>query len=84
MGDNHSILISQKHRIIKVGRDLLRSPSLSPLLKQDQLEQVAQYCEYLLDRDSTVSLGKLFQYLAHFTVGEKKSVFLCSDEISRV
>lgn len=74
MDDNHSILMLQKHRIIKVGRDLLRLSGPSPLLKQDQLEQVAQHHEYLLGGDSTTSLGNLFQYLANFTV---KNLFTC-------
>jgi len=33
---------TQKHRIAEVGRDLLRLSSPSSLLKQGQLEQIAQ------------------------------------------
>lgn len=33
---------TQKHRIARVGRHLLRSPSLTSLLKQGQLEQITQ------------------------------------------
>lgn len=37
---------TQKHRIARVGRDLLRLSSLTSLLKQGQLEQIAQEYEF--------------------------------------
>lgn len=39
-----TVLWLQKHRLVEVGRHLLRSSTPTPLLKQDQPQQVAQDC----------------------------------------
>ena len=61
---------SQNHRMAGVGRDLWRSPSPTPLSKQDHLEQVAQDCvqagfEYLQRRRLHNPSGQPVPVLRH-------------------
>ena len=56
----------QNQRIIRVGRDLRRSPSSTPLLKQDPYARLPgkasrQVLNVSREGDSTASLGSLFQ-----------------------
>lgn len=63
---------SWNHRIVRDGKKLWRSSSLSPLPRQGLLKQVTQEniqegFEYLQrERDSTISLGNLFLNVKNF------------------
>jgi len=65
-------------------RDLCGSSSPTPLLKQGHLQQAAQDCvqvglEYLQKKESTKSLGNLFQGCVTLRM---KKFFLSSDRIA--